>query len=129
MIANPKDMTGVEVNMASECFIDPRDIINRAAEQELFAGLVSFATPARMMVISDKLGRGKSTLLRRLEYNCNCMIKPLVSACSVDLKDLPETSPFAFAEKVSAELTLHEGFANFAALSNARTRKNFAICC
>jgi len=117
--------------------LDPRDTIDRKAEQELFAGLVGFATQARMLVISDKLDRGKSTLLRRLEYNCKWEIKS-VTACLIDLepsstnekskigKRLPEASPFAFVEKIVAGLSVDERFPKFIPLNKARAEKNFA---
>jgi hypothetical protein len=105
--------------------LHPRDTIDRKIEQELFAGLVSFATRARMLVISDKRDRGKSTLLRRLRYNCERVIKPPVPACLVDLQDFSEATPFAFVIKIVAGLEIDDKFPKFTSLNNARVAKNF----
>lgn len=107
--------------------LDPRDMIDRVAEQELFAELISLASPARMLVINDKLGRGKTTLLQRLQYNCKYEIKPAVPVCLVDLKDLkdsPEASPLAFVDRIIAGLKIDDKFPKFIKLNNARLRKD-----
>jgi hypothetical protein len=79
---------------------DPRDLIDREAEQELFQVLVSFTSPARMLTICDKGGRGKSSLLKSLQYNCRYKIKPAVPACLIELDHLEEPSLFVFVAKV-----------------------------
>lgn len=109
--------------------IDPRDTIDRKAEQEQFTRhLISFAPnePARMLVIRDKAGLGKSTLLRRLHYTCRFQINPPIPASLVDLGQLASPSPFAFVEKVVEGLGTDDRFPNFIALNNARGVKNFA---
>jgi hypothetical protein len=105
--------------------LDPRDTIDREAEQELFAGLVSFKTPARMLVISDTVDRGKSTLLRRLEYNCKWVINPPVSACLVDLSQLKDPSPFGFIEEVVKGLNIEQRFSKFSGLNKARKEGDY----
>jgi hypothetical protein len=112
--------------MTSQNFLDPRDTIDRETEQELFAGLVSFKTPARMLVISDTVDRGKSTLLRRLEYNCKWVINPPVSACLVDLSQLKDPSPFGFIEEVVKGLNIEQRYSKFISLNRARAAKNFS---
>ena len=107
-----------------ELELDPRDTIDRNAEQELFAGLVSSAT-ARMLVISDKRDRGKSTLLRRLQYNCVRVIKPPIPVCLVDLDNLPEASSFAFVKTIVTGLKIDDKFPKYISLNNARVAKNF----
>jgi hypothetical protein len=109
-----------------ELELDPRDTIDRKAEQELFADLVSFATSARILVISDKIDRGKSTLLRRLEYNCKRVIKPPLPACLVDLGKSDLLSPFAFIDEIVRDLKIDERFPKFIPLKNARGAKNFS---
>lgn len=111
-----------------ELELDPRDTIDRTVEQELFANLVSFETAARMLVISDRRGRGKSTLLRRLVYNCKREIKPAVPACLIDLADLsdsPDTTEFAFIAKVVSGLKIDQLFPKFIALNRARGERNY----
>lgn len=106
--------------------LDPKDTIDRNAEQELFANLVSFAMSARILVISDKLDRGKSTLLKRLQYNCKYEIKPAIPACLVDLKDFPDAAPFALVEKIVTGLKIEDRFPKFSPLNVARGSRNFA---
>ena len=106
--------------------IDPKDTIDRAAEQELFAKLVSFTTPARMLVISDKRDRGKSTLLNRLRYNCKYEISPLIPVGLVDLKELSDSSPFAFIEELIDSLNIPERFSKYFKLNKARVAKDFS---
>jgi hypothetical protein len=115
----------MEEKMASESFLDPRDTIDRRAEQELFAGLVSFATPARMLVISDKIDRGKSTLLRRLQYNCKYEINPPahVPACLVDLGEDNLLTAFDLIAKIVEGLNINDRFPKFTPLNIARTSK------
>lgn len=106
--------------------IDPRNVIDRTAEQELFANLVSFTTPARMLVISDKEGRGKSTLLSRLRYNCKYS-SPAIPAGLVDLKELPDPSPFGFVERLIDSIALPQRFPKFFQLNMARIARDLAL--
>lgn len=110
-----------------ETEINPKDTIDRSAEQELFEKLVAFTTPARMLVISDKMGRGKSTLLKRLRYNCKYLISPSVPAGLVDLRELREDTPFAFVEKLIDSFNIPERFPQFLKFDNARQAKNISL--
>jgi hypothetical protein len=50
--------------------IDPSETVDRDAEQTEFASMLCTGGHRRMLVIGDAPGTGKSTLLRRLQYNC-----------------------------------------------------------
>src|SRR2546425_11833274 len=104
---------------------DPRNLIDRQAEQELFRDLVSFTSPARMLTICDKGARGKSSLLKRLQYNCKYEIKPPVPACMVALDQLANTSRFELINKIRDDLK-GVTFPKFDKLNNARIAHDFA---
>jgi hypothetical protein len=109
--------------------LDPEDLIDRKAEQELFTSLVAKDSPARILTIVDGGGRGKSSLLGRLAYNCQHEIKPAVPACLLELDKLEEPSPFALLSEVIKRLTggkeIRDYFAKFNSLNHARTSKDF----
>jgi hypothetical protein len=110
--------------------LDPRDHIDRKAEQELFLELVTFQSPARILTICDRGGRGKSSLLKRLRYNCQNEVKPPVPSCLVELDKLGDPSPFALATAVATGFRLRgedvgARFAKFKSLNSAREAKNF----
>jgi hypothetical protein len=104
---------------------DPRDHIDRNAEQELFRDLVSFTSTARMLTICDKGARGKSSLLKRLQYNCKYEMKPSVPACMVALDQLEDISHFELIKKIHEELK-GVTFPKFDKLNNARMANDFA---
>src|SRR5438034_262956 len=98
--------------------LNPIDHIDRNAEQELFRTLVSFKTPARILTICDQGGRGKSSLLKRLTYNCEHEEKPSVPSCLLELDKVTDPSPFAFAFAVATGFAVRgenfrERFAKF----------------
>jgi len=103
---------------------DPRNFIDRQAEQELFRDLVSFTSPARMLTICDKGARGKSSLLKRLQYNCKYEIRPPVHACLIALDQLANTSRFELINKIRDELK-GVAFPKFDQLNNARMAHDF----
>jgi hypothetical protein len=107
--------------------LHPRDHIDRVAEQELFRGLVTYQSPARILTICDQGGQGKSSLLKRLEYNCEHEFRPPIPSCLVELDKLTEPSPFGFAVTVTSQFTRGAGerFAEFSRLDLARAAKNF----
>jgi len=110
----------------------PRNLIDRNAEQELFRQLASFTSPARVLTICDKGGWGKSSLLKRLKYNCQYELDPPVAVCLIELNDLGDVSEFALVLKIVdelttvGELTTRERFARFDELDNARMDRNAA---
>jgi hypothetical protein len=81
--------------------LDPRNLIDRDAERELFGELIKFSTPARMLTICDTGGRGKSSLLKRLKYNCRYEAKPqAIPACLIELDKLNEPSGFELIRQI-----------------------------
>jgi len=107
--------------------LDPRDLIDRKAERELFGELVSFTSSARMLTIGDTGGRGKSALLRRLKYNCQYEIKPQVSACLIDLSDLHDAFAFSLVSTMVDQFSVSTPFARFKQLDEARRLKDFSV--
>lgn len=109
--------------------LNPRSLIDRDDEQELFRQLTSFNTAARMLAISDRGGWGKSSLLRRLLYNCQWELRPPAAACLIQFDDHKDPAPFALVSKIVEELSSVEGqntrerFAKFNELDNARVFK------
>jgi hypothetical protein len=110
----------------------PQDLIDRTAEQELFRNLVSYQSPARILTICDGGGRGKSSLLKRLRYNCQHEIKPSVPSCLLELDKLGERdpSPFALAAFAATNFAAQgenvpQLFGKFNELNYARLAKNF----
>jgi len=106
---------------------DPRDLIDRHAEQELFRNLMTFTSPARMLTIRDKGGRGKSSLLKRLKYNCQYEIRPPIPVCLIELDRIEDPSPFPFVLQVVEGFKIPDRFAKFRQLNEARTLRDFSI--
>ena len=121
--------------------LDPRDLIDRTAEQEVFRGIVprtegADASPrqARMLTICDRGGRGKSSLLKRLLYNCQFDLKPQASGCIVELDRLAANpSPFFLIRSIHEGLTkvtgadIRDRFAKFQRLNAARELRDFSL--
>jgi hypothetical protein len=104
--------------------MEPDEWIDRAAEQELFGEMLSAAPEARLLTISDAGARGKSTLLRRLQYNCRFVMRPRVAACIVELDQVTPTV-FGFVAQVVDNLPgdARARFARFNKLNDARKMK------
>jgi hypothetical protein len=111
---------GLQVMTVSK--LNPRDHIDRHAEQELFRQLASFDSAARMLTICDRGGLGKSSLLKRLRYNCQREFRPPVPACLIELDKLQDPSHFAFVSGIVEELSSVR-FAKFNEFDNARVFK------
>ena len=113
--------------------LNPLDFIDRKAEQELFGTLVAFESSARMLTVCDGGGRGKSSLLRRLQYNCQHEIKPAIPACRIELDRLSDPSPFVLVSRLTSQESgfklrgedVSKRFAKFNQLDEARTAKDF----
>lgn len=110
---------------------NPRNLIDRSAEQEMFGNLISFKTPARMLMICAPNGCGKSSLLKRLEYNCRYGTPPLaVSLIALDQLSSNPTS-FNLVEQIIQEMKIPRGlsepklFPKFLKLNKARIGKNY----
>jgi hypothetical protein len=113
--------------------LDPIDHIDHDHEQQVFRDLVTCASRARILTICDRGGLGKSSLLKRLRFNCESKIEPPIPSCLVELDKLPreETSPFAFASRVARGFTLRgedpaRRFENFNSLYGAFDARDFA---
>jgi hypothetical protein len=106
---------------------DPKNLIDRHAEQELFRNLMTFTLPARMLTIRDGGGRGKSSLLKRLQYNCRREIRPAIPACLIELDQLVDPSPFEFVKQAVERINIPGRFAKFQALNVPRTLKDFTV--
>jgi hypothetical protein len=78
--------------------LHPTELIDRSAERELFGEVASFTTPARMLTICDGGGRGKSSLLKRLHYDC-VRGHPRRAAALIDLSDKTLTE-FSLLEEI-----------------------------
>jgi len=101
--------------------LQPQDTIDRTAEQELFAKLLGESPQARLLTISDGGARGKSSLLRLLEYNCRRQMTPPIPACIVVLDQLDDPTPFGFVTRVVNGLprASRDRFAGFIKLNEA----------
>ena len=125
MVADSPDAT----QLAQE--FNPKDHVDRTAEQDLFRRLVTFESRARILVICDGGGQGKSSLLKRFTFNCNKDIKPNIPSYLVELDKIEAPSPFDFASAVVSgfhvrgEENVHLRFANFNRLDSARTANDF----
>jgi hypothetical protein len=87
--------------------IDPDggQVIDREAEAELFRELLRFADQRRLFLISDRKQRGKTTLLRKLKYQCDWNV-PRIPCALVRLDDLEDSHPYALVEAIYEELQL-----------------------
>lgn len=103
----------------------PNDFINRTAEQEIFDGLVQFTDNARLLVIEDKKGTGKSTLLEMLQYKCKYSLDCRVS--SIQLDDPNINSPFIFIESLRNGFPIDQTFEQFDKFNEARVSKVAAV--
>ena len=87
--------------------LDPEDAVNRDVEQEEFTNLLQFipGEDARLLIIrDDKPDSGKTTLLRRLHYNC-ARKKPSKPVCLIPLTENDN-------EKITSELQLLKKIVN-----------------
>ncbi len=104
---------------------DPTKFIDRVAEQEIFEGLLQFKDDARLLAIQDESGKGKSTLLRRLEYNCQWRLDCPVVLIALD--QLKEASAFGLVanirERLRGDLRFDLPFPNYDFLNLARANK------
>jgi hypothetical protein len=80
--------------------IDPDKLANRHAEQEQFLTMLKLANSARLLVIDDKPGTGKSSLVRILEYNCKWRLNPRVPVSKVLLETAGLTDPFVVVQVI-----------------------------
>jgi hypothetical protein len=105
---------------------DGGQVIDREAEAELFRELLQFADQRRLFLISDRKHRGKTTLLRKLKYQCDWS-NPRIACALVRLDDLQDSNPYALVEAVYEELQLAGvAFAAFQQYRDAIRRRDAA---
>lgn len=112
--------------------LDPRDFIDRVAEQELFRKLVMVESSARVLTICDGGGRGKSSLLRRLKYNCQYEMDPPVPSCLIELDRLHDPSAFTLTSALVLGFTVRgvnigERFAKFNIVDQAIALRDYSL--
>src|SRR5215212_2980955 len=106
----------------------PVEFINRKAEQEIFENLVQFNDNAHLLVIEDKAGTGKSTLLEMLTYKCKYTVDCPVGHMQLDVNENPDiNSPFVFVEQLRQTIGLDQTFEQFDKFNEARVGKNVSI--
>ena len=89
----------------------PSDFINRNTEQDLFKRLMEFNGHARLFVVEDKRGTGKSTLLELLQYQCKFRFFSPVGFVQLDVPAI--NNPFVFVETLRNSIGLSEPFPRF----------------
>ena len=113
----------------------PEKFIDRDAERELFNDLLKFED-ARLLTIRDAGGRGKSSLLKQLRYECGYLHDPPKLVSLVLLDQLSDYTPFTLITKIKSELTefadmvvgldeLEWRFSKFDRLNEALRTKDF----
>ncbi len=99
----------------------PGDFINRKAEQEIFENLVLANDDAPLLVIKDKRGTGKSTLLEMLHYKCKYTVGCAVGSVQLDTPDI--NSPFVFIERLRESIGINQACEQFDRFNEARVGK------
>lgn len=89
----------------------PSDFINRTAEQDQFQDLMEFNGHARLFVVQDKMGTGKSALLELLKYQCKFRFFSPVGFVQLDVPAI--NNPFIFVETLRESIGLNESFPRF----------------
>jgi hypothetical protein len=115
----------MQTQAAVQSSFDPSKFIDRLAEQELFGTLLQFKDDARLLTIEDRSGRGKSALMRRLEYNCKWTWEVPVALVLLDQLDDP--TDFGLVSAVHAALANDLTFNVFEPLYLALARRNEAV--
>src|SRR5215831_5107258 len=105
--------------------IDPGDLIDRDHDQEAFRELLRCKEDVRVFTITDKGGRGKSALLRRLAYNCE-FEEPKTPSALILLDDLPDATPFKFVVKLWESLKDQVEFPDYEVLSGLYAKRDFS---
>jgi Cdc6-like AAA superfamily ATPase len=103
--------------------IDPENAVDRDVEQEEFRNLLTLQEKARLLIIQDREGTGKTTLLRRLHYNCRRVETPRVPAGMVDLENREIASSFDLILSLRNSLEKVK-FDEFDQLNRARVNKD-----
>jgi hypothetical protein len=94
-------------------------------EQELFDELLKFQDDSRLLTIRDAGGRGKSSLLKMLEYKCIWRHDPPTPVSLVSLDQLPDNHPFILVYDIRDKLSTLR-FTEFDRLNAARVSRDFS---
>jgi hypothetical protein len=100
----------------------PNEFINRKPEQDLFKSLMEFNENARLFVVQDKGGTGKSTLLELLQYQCKFRFFSPVGFVSLDVPTI--NNDFVFVETLRNSIGINEPFPCFDEKIAALAAKN-----
>ena len=101
---------------------DPSMIVDREGDLAAFATMLTLDSPQRVMVVSDRRGRGKTDLLRKLRHQCEWR-NPPVSAALFDFEARGVTTDIEIVECLAEQLRDAAGgleLANYERLSQAR---------
>lgn len=80
-------------------------LINRHAERDEFQDLLKLQGSARMLVIDDADGTGKTDLMRILQYICKWQVEPTVPVSLVDLEEAEQAKDsFTLVSKIRGDL-------------------------
>jgi hypothetical protein len=103
----------------------PEKFIDRELEQEFFDELLKFQDDSRLLTIRDAGGRGKSSLLKMLEYKCIWQHDPSTPVSLVPLDQLPGNHPFVLINDIREKLS-KLSFTEFDRLNAARASRDFS---
>jgi hypothetical protein len=103
---------------------EPRLIVDREAEAEVFANMLRFVTARRVMIVSDENGRGKTDLLRKLRYQCEYIFDPSVAVALFDFETNEVSEEMDVIETIAEQLVDGEvriELPHFTELNDARS--------
>ena len=83
---------------------DASRIVDRESEAEVFASMLRFQTSRRVMLVSDKRGRGKTDLLRKLRYQCEYVFDPPVPVAMFDFEANGVTAEIDIIDHLAEQL-------------------------
>jgi hypothetical protein len=81
--------------------IAPSDIVDRGDEAKRFEDLLEMAAERRVLAVSDDIGWGKSTLLRKLRHLCECRQIPVAL---IFLNELAYSDEFTLIATIADQL-------------------------
>jgi hypothetical protein len=78
--------------------------VDRDEETKVFASMLQFQTSRRVMLVSDKRGRGKTDLLRKLRYQCEAVFDPPVPVAMFDFEVNGVTAELDIVDHLAEQL-------------------------
>lgn len=96
--------------------------IDREVEREGFRNMLKFVDEKRLLTIKAKGGRGKSSLLKRLRYECHYIEDIAASLISLDNPEI--VSEFDLVKAIREDLKNYVEFKKFDVLDSARMQKD-----